>query len=422
MVIEFGRQSSEPVTEMYKPEKQVTKHIAIFVRSFEGSGGAERVLLNLGCDLYAHGYKVDLVMARHSGHFLDQIPPEIKLVNLNVRSAKESLRFVHKLGRDTWFWIQMVLSKNSHYVLGALPGLSDYLRRERPDALIASMDYPNAVAVKAREISGVKSRLILTVHSTLSEEIARSKKRRVRAQVKVDRRFYPRADAVVTVSRGVADDLARTLGLPLESLTTIYNPVVSDRLVQQAGEPLSHPWFADTGPPVILSVGGFKPAKDYKTLLKAFALVRQDRPARLLLLGEGRLKQSLLRQAEALGVSADLDMPGFVDNPFKFMANASLFVLSSVYEGLPTVLIEALACGCPVVSTDCPSGPNEILDNGRYGSLVPMGDEQLLAAAIMQTLDTPPEKAKLRARGDDFRLEKATEKYLDLINASSPEN
>jgi len=397
------------------------KHIALFVRSFEGSGGAERVLLNLGCGLVAQGHRVDLVMARYSGHFLDQIPPEIRVVDLKVNSARDSLRAVHRLGRDAWFWIKMVLAKNPHYVLGALPGVADYLQREQPDALIASMDYPNAVAVMARKLALVQSKVILTVHCTLSEEIARSRKPRVKAQVKVDRRFYPLADAVVTVSQGVADDLVETLNLPSECFTTIYNPVVTEHLFRQASEPLSHPWFSGNGPPVLLAVGGFKPSKDHATLLKAFALVRKERPVRLLLLGEGKLRESLNRQAEGLGISADLDMPGFVDNPFQYMGQATLFVLSSVFEGLPTVLIEALACGCQVVSTDCPSGPREILDNGRYGTLVPMNDERAMAEAIKQTLDAPRDKAELVARGKVFSREKATEGYLELIDAVSEE-
>lgn len=408
------------IKETSKPSAK--KHITLFVRSFEGSGGAERVLLNLGCGLAAQGHRVDLVMARHKGHFLDQIPPEIRVFDLRVKSARQSLRSIAKLGKDAWFWAKMVLAKKPHYVLGALHGLADYLQEHQPDALIASMDYPNVVAVMARDLANVKTRIVLTVHNTLSEEIARSKKRRVKAQVEVDRRFYPRADAVATVSRGVEDDLVRTLQVPMQNLTTIYNPVVTQKLLHLSAEPLSHPWFAAGDPPVLLAVGGFKPAKDHATLLNAFALVRKQRPVRLMLLGEGRLRDSLTRQAEELKIAEDLQMPGFVDNPFQYMANASLFVLSSVFEGLPTVLIEALACGCPVVSTDCPSGPQEILSQGRFGQLVPMGDANALADAIIQSLDAPWKKEKLISRGMDFSLEKATENYLQLIQSCASES
>lgn len=393
------------------------KHYALFVRSFEGSGGAERVLLNLGRGLVARGHRVDLVMARRAGHFLDQVPAQIRVVDLKVHSASASLRVLHRLGRDAWFWARMVLAKNPHYVLGALPKLAAYLREARPDALISSMDYPNVVAVAARDLARVESLVIATVHNTLSEEIARSKKRRVRAQAAVDRRFYPRADAVVAVSQGVADDLARTLGIPLPGLTTIFNPIVVEDLVKQAAEPLAHPWFADKGPPVLLAVGGMKPAKDHATLLRAFAMIRMERPVRLVLLGEGKLRDRLRRLAEELGVAADLDMPGFVENPYHYMARASVFVHSSLFEGFGLVLAEALVCGCPVVSTDCPSGPAEILDHGRFGRLVPMADAKALATAIKEALDTPHDKAQLFARGTDFSLEKATAKYLELIES-----
>jgi glycosyltransferase involved in cell wall biosynthesis len=407
---------------MSKSEECTPKHIALFVRSFEGSGGAERVFLNLAYGLVAQGHRVDLVMARQKGLFLDQIPPEVRIVDLKVRSARQSWWILFRLGKDAFFWARMLFARKPHYVLGTLSNLANYLKREQPDVMISCHDYPNVVAVMARDLARVGCRVILTAHSTLSHEMASSKKRKVKAQAEVDRRFYPRAEAIVTVSQGVADDLASILDLPLKSFTTIYNPVVSERLEQQATEPLTHPWFSGDGPPVVLTVGGFKPAKDHATLLKAFALVRKKRPVRLLILGEGKLRQSLTRQAGELGISEDLEMPGFVDNPYQYLARSSLFVLSSVFEGLPMVLIEALACGCPVVSTDCPSGPSEILDHGRYGRLVPMCDEKTLAEAINQALDASQDKASLVARGQVFSLEKATEKYLELIDAISDES
>ena len=406
--------------ETSQSKTRTPRHVALFVQSFEGSGGAERVFLNLGCGLLAQGLRVDLVMARHQGHFLDQIPAGIRVVDLKVKSARESLGVIHKLGRDAWFWARMVLTKKPHYALGALPGLADYLQQVRPDAVIAAMHYPNLVSVVARDLARVQAKVVLTVHNTLSQEIANSKSKHrcfKVSKVEVDQRLFPRADAVVAVSQGVADDLARTLSLPAATFTTIYNPVDIERILQLTAEPLTHPWFTGDGPPVLLAVGGFKPAKDHATLLRAFALVRKKRPVRLILLGEGSLRERLTRQAEELGVTADLEMPGFVDNPFQYMAHASLFVLSSVFEGLGMVLIEALACGCPAVSTDCPSGPQEILDRGRYGTLVPVGDEKALAAAILQALDAPLDKAKLAARGSEFSLTRATEHYLRLLEA-----
>jgi glycosyltransferase involved in cell wall biosynthesis len=169
----------------------------------------------------------------------------------------------------------------------------------------------------------------------------------------------------VAVSSGVADNLAQILGVCGERMGTIYNPVVSPDLAMKAAQPISHPWFSGGGPPVILAVGGLKPAKDFATLFRAFAIARRERPLRLMVLGEGKLRRNLADLAGELGIAGDLEMPGFVDNPYQYMARASLMAVSSIYEGLSMVLIEPLACGCPVVSTDCPSGPAEILDNCR---------------------------------------------------------
>ena len=400
---------------MIQTKPQDSKHIAIFVHSFGGSGGAERVMLNLICELVDQGHRVDLVMARREGLFLDQIPSSTRIIDLNVRSARKTLFTLPRLGRDSWFWACMVLAPKPHFVLGALPGLANYLKLERPDALISSMDYPNVVAIMARDLARVKTRVIATVHIALSMKVATIKKRRVKDLPRVGHYFYPRADAIVAVSQGVADDLVQVMGLPSESITTIYNPVVSPKLSMQAADSLSHPWFAGDGPPVILAVGSFKVAKDPLTLLKAFAIVRSKRPARLVILGDGKLYDELKRQAEKLHIARDIDMPGFVDNPYKYMARASLFVLSSIYEGLPTVIVEALACGCPVVSTDCPSGPAEILDHGRYGILVPVKDEKALALAMIHALDAQHDKLFLMARGQEFSLERAAEQYLRLI-------
>jgi glycosyltransferase involved in cell wall biosynthesis len=166
---------------------------------------------------------------------------------------------------------------------------------------------------------------------------------------------------------------------------------------------------------VILAVGGFKPPKDFATLFRAFAIARRERPLRLLVLGEGKLRQDLTALASQLGIAGDLQLPGFVDNPYPYMARSAVLVLSSIYEGLPNVVIQALACGCPVVSTDCPSGPAEILDNGRYGTLVPIKDEDSLAAAMLRNLEVAWDKDLLMKRAQDFSVELATQHYLELI-------
>jgi glycosyltransferase involved in cell wall biosynthesis len=236
--------------------------------------------------------------------------------------------------------------------------------------------------------------------------------------LKMMRRLYPKADRIVAVSQGVANDLISLLNLPHEKVTVIYNPIVTPELFEQAKQPVSCSWFEQNRLPVILAVGRLTKAKDYPTLFRAFSLVRQIRPAKLLILGEGEERANLERLAIELGIQNDVSMPGFVDNPFAFMAKASVFVLSSAWEGLPTVLIEALACGCPVVATDCRSGPREILDNGRYGHLVPVGDHEALAKAILETLDNPDFPADRQTRLQrtmEFSVDAAVDKYLKVL-------
>jgi glycosyltransferase involved in cell wall biosynthesis len=233
---------------------------------------------------------------------------------------------------------------------------------------------------------------------------------------------YRMADGIVAVSDGVADDLARCSGLPREGITTVYNPVITAELAPLARQALAHPWFQPAAPPVILGVGSLAARKDFPTLLRAFARVRAQRGCRLVILGQGstpektaEVKAELMALATSLGVAADVDLPGFVANPFAYMSRAGAFVLSSAYEGLPGVMIQALACGCPVVSTDCPSGPAEILDGGRFGALVPVGDDQAMAQAITATLDDPIAAERLQARGALFSVERAVDRYLELL-------
>jgi glycosyltransferase involved in cell wall biosynthesis len=201
--------------------------------------------------------------------------------------------------------------------------------------------------------------------------------------------FYPWADAIVAVSKGVADDLARVARLPRDRIKVIYNPVVTEALFRKAEEPLEHPWFLSGCPPVILGVGRLTAAKDFPTLIRAFARVRESQLARLLILGEGEKRDSLEKLVRELRLERDVSMPGFMDNPYAYMRKSSIFVLSSCWEGLPNVLIEAMACGCQVISTNCPSGPEEILRGGHYGKLVPVGDAEALAKAILANFDKP---------------------------------
>ena len=304
--------------------------------------------------------------------------------------------------------------------LRSLPKLIDYLQSARPDALFSALPTPNLLAVWARRVAGVPTRIVISERDTLSTAIGGARKWRRRYLPPLLKRTYLMADGIVAVSNGVADDLAARTGIPRARITTIYNPVVDSELIARARQPLDHPWFAPGEPPVVLGVGRLHPQKDFATLIRAFARLRAERPARLVILGAGSSGDAayvagLKALPARLGVAKDVDLPGFAPNPLAYMSRAAAFALSSVHEGLGIVLIEALACGTPVVSTDCPSGPREILGDGRFGGLVPVGDEAAMAAALRAALDDPPPAELLRSRAGMFTVERAVDRYLELM-------
>jgi len=359
--------------------------IALFVPSLRG-GGAERVMVNLARGFSEQGYKVDLVLQRAEGPFLSKVPDEVRIVDLRTK--------------------RMAL---------ALFPLISYLRREKPRSLLAAMTHTNIVALLARKLARVETRVVVSEHNTISIISHTSKTLRSRFLPLIAKRLYYWADAVIAVSKGVADDFAEFLKFPREKIRVIYNPVVTPEILEKAEEPLEHPWFKPGEPPVILGVGALTKQKDFPTLIHAFALVRRERPARLVILGKGEERPRLEALVRELDLEKDVALPGFVDNPYKYMKHAAVFVLSSRWEGLPTVLIEAMACGTPVVTTDCPSGPREILEEGKYGALVPVGDARELAKAIMKALVDTSQREIIKAKLYEFSLESAVGKYMDVL-------
>jgi glycosyltransferase involved in cell wall biosynthesis len=358
--------------------------IALFVPTLNAAG-AERVAVNLGRGLVKAGKRVDFVVAQARGPLVSQLPPGARLIDLAVPR-----------------------------VLAGLPGLVRYLRQERPKGLISFMDHANIVALWARALGGRSTRVIATVHSTLSAATQTSNNRRSKFLPLFIRAFYPWADGIVAVSQGVADDLVRMTGLPAKRVEVIYNPIITSDLLAARTAPPPHPWLAPGQPPVVMGVGRLTAAKDFSTLLAAFAHVRRRRQARLLILGEGEERPALETLVAQLGIGDDVALPGFQPGARAFMARAAVFVLSSAWEGLPTVLIEALALTRAVVSTDCESGPREILQHGRLGRLVPVHDPRALGEAILASLDDPgppvPESALA-----PYTEEAAVEGYLRAV-------
>jgi glycosyltransferase involved in cell wall biosynthesis len=353
-----------------------------------GGGGAERAMVRLATGIAERGYRTDLVLARgETGEgYAAELSERVRVVRLGA----------------------------SHALL-ATPSLVRYLRRERPQAVVAALNYVNLVALAARRLARTDTRVAVCEHNTFSVQSGSSPQWRERLLPALMRCGYPAADVIVAVSDGVADDLARTIGLPRERITVINNPVITPGMAELAQAPCEHPWLQPGHEtPVALAVGRLTPQKGFDVLIRAFAQTRGRRPARLLILGEGPERGRLEALVAQSRVAADVQLPGWVDNVYAYLARADAFVLSSRWEGLPTVLIEALFCATPVVATDCPSGPREILHGGRVGRLVPVEDAAALAAALQDAYD-----GRVAPAGADswrrYELQVAVDRYLAAV-------
>jgi glycosyltransferase involved in cell wall biosynthesis len=360
----------------------VNNRIALFFPSLQ-AGGVQRFMLTLGAGLQSCGFAVDFVLVNASGPFLTQIPTHVRVVDLKAKGA-----------------------------LAALPALMRYLKQEKPHTVIAAQTHINVIAVIARRFVDPNIRLVISERNHLTSASKNSSRLGDHFRPVLARLFYSSADGIIAISKNVADDLARRSGLPRQSIQVVYNPFDLTIIAEKAKASVDHSWIASNVCPVFLAVGRLETQKDYPTLLRAFATVKSKMDARLVILGEGRLRNELLQFAQELGISNDVSFPGFADNPYAYMAKASAYVLSSAWEGFANVLVEALACQTQVISTDCPSGPSEILENGRFGRLVPVGDYQALASAMMEALQDPIPKELLITRASEFTVEKTMQAYL----------
>lgn len=354
--------------------------VALFLPSLAG-GGAERVALALLAALRERGCQLDLLLVRKKGELLPLVPDGVRVVELGG-------------GR----------------IMRSLPPLVRYLRREKPVALHAFMWPLTVLAVVARRLARAHTRVIVSDHTTLSWHA--SSVREQRAMRLTIRRFYPWADARVQVSRAAADDMAALSGLDRNSIEVVANPLLgpSEPRTDTAVEQL---WRVPSGER-ILTVGSLKETKDHRTLLHAIACLSRPN-ARLMVVGDGMLRAELQALAGELGIADRVIWAGFQLDPWPFYASADLFVLASQLEGQPVVLLEALASGLPIVSTDCPSGPREVLDDGRYGRLVPVGDGHALADAMASALSGRSDPAALRRRAAELTGRGSLERHLALL-------
>ena len=372
-----------------KNSQPAPRPIALFFSNLRG-GGIQRVMLNLAEGFLQAGLRVDLVIVQAEGELLPEVPDGARLINLDKRRALFSLK-----------------------------SLIDYLQREKPIALLASQPHLNILATSARRIAHVDTRVVISEHIAFEDAARNSTRFADRWSPLLARAFYKHADGIIAVSQGVKDQLVRATRIAPGRVQVIHNPILSASFESKKMQAAEHRWLGQNVP-LILSAGRLTAQKDFATLLRAFAILRNSQPAHLILLGEGEERNSLLKLAAELKIDAHVDLPGFVPNPFGFMRQAQLFTLSSRWEGFGNVLVEALACGLPVVATDCPSGPAEILEHGKYGALTPVGDAPALAAAMLQTLKQPPSADLLKRRAQDFSNATIIPRYLQtLLDASA---
>jgi glycosyltransferase involved in cell wall biosynthesis len=364
--------------------------VALFVPSL-GGGGAEKMVVHIANTLVERGYRVDLVLSHDHGELSGLVDERVRRIDLASPQVSRSL--------------------------GALCA---YLVRARPPALLSVLDRANVVAVLAKLLTRSSTRIVISQRSNYSRSAENNGSGRSRALALLVRLLYPFADALVGISDGVADDIRRTVRIAPEKVVTIYNPVLPTDFQPPPPRPGLHAFFDNREAPVIIAVGRLSAAKDYGTLLRAFAKVRQSLDARLIILGEGELRQSLVDLAEQLGISPFMAMPGFVADPASWMVQADLFVLSSAWEGFGNVVVEALACGLPVVSTDCESGPGEILDRGKWGRLVPVGNADAFAEALVASLREPKPRGP-SSRAKDFSIESSVDSYVKILQLGQPE-
>jgi glycosyltransferase involved in cell wall biosynthesis len=400
-----------------------SKRIAVFLPSLV-AGGVGRVFVDLANGFSARGCAVDLVLGRATGPHLARVDSGVEVIELERDGLVASRRLVLAAhpGPVSEILRSILVSPSGPASVRSLPSLVRYLEAARPDAMLSGKTHTNLAALWAACLTRVPTRVVVSERTHLSRQMSMKREPRWREIAPAVGRMYPLAQAITSVSDGVSDDLARVTGIDRARIETIYNPIDTKHIRALAAEPADHRWLQNDpkrGLRVILGAGRLSPQKDFASLLTAFAALvseRDDtRTLRLIILGEGDERGALEARVHELRLEDHVDLPGFVENPYRFMGRAAAFVLSSAWEGLPSALTEAIVCGCPVVSTDCPSGPREILADGKYGSLVPVGDPGALADALGQVLDHPTDPALLAQRASDFEAEAAIDRYLRVL-------
>lgn len=365
--------------------------VSLFTPTFEYAGGVERYIINLSEGLIRRGHNVEIVTGNPEGPFAAEIPDDATIHRISIPN-------IPGIG-----------------VFSAVIPLISYFRRRNPDNFISAMNQVNIPSIIAHSISGSDTNLIISDHNNPKILISDKNPEQVKDIFiyKLARYLYPLADQIIGVSDGVSDDLAEVANLNRDRIKSIYNPVVNDDIKKRASESLDH-WMFNDDVPVILGAKP-EPQKNISLLVQAFADLREEMEAYLLIVGEGEQKSQIKQLISDLGIEDSTEVLGFVEDIYPYLGKSDVFASASNWEGLPTIHIEALACETTVVSTDCPSGPNEILQNGEYGYLVPPNNSQELSQALRKAIQSPISQEKMRERAHDFSIGRAAAKYESLL-------
>ncbi len=359
-------------------------HIALLAINMKG-GGAERIAVSVANGFAERGIRTDMLLFQGTGPFLSFLAPQVNRIALNMKTSP---------------WCQLT----PHSPLRA------YLEEQKPDLVMSFGQKMNRALLAAKLCSGYAGAIVISERNRFSEMYPNPVARALRRWQ--NRFFYRHADHCICISQGVQDDFVRHGILQPEKTSVIYNPIE----VRNTDAVPDHRWLSGKAGPLILGAGTLNTRKNFEMLVEAFALLRKKRgDIRLVILGEGSHRIDLEKRIDALGLAEVVSLPGFVPNPAPYMSKADLFVMPSRHEGFGNVLVEALACGCNVVSTDCPSGPREILENGLYGWLTPTDDPIRMAAAMEDALNNPKPAEFLRSRAEYFSPRRGLEAYIALI-------
>ncbi|MFL0810139.1 MAG: glycosyltransferase [Agarilytica sp.] len=368
----------------------MVKQVDIAVMATNLDGGIGRNKLNLISAFCKLGCRVALLIEKPGGIFYEQIPEEVQIFHL----------------------------PSTHPIAGVLP-LVSVLRKIKPKVVMPCVVRLTQLALRGRSLSRLPIKIFPVVHNTYTVKDSNKKARKLEKRRRKVASYYPKCDGVICVSGGVKEDIQKYARTPLTNASVILNPMVTEDLKRLKQEPVDHPWLQGNER-VILNAGRYSRAKNLPLLIEAFNLLREKSQAKLIMIASDIEKLKAL--VDESPYAKDIDVLAFQSNPFKFMANADLFVLCSNFEGLPGVLIEALACGAPIVSTDCPSGPVEILEGGKLGRLVPMNDAAALAEAMVEQLESPLISAEVAQESAERRFSSVNiaREYLEHFGLSDP--